>query len=761
LWLVEGIHRSFRLSSFTKRHVLKTTISNNKEPIMRFRNWLLTGTSITLLALAPVTVAHAQDANNADLKAAYQAFAADQSDANKQKLTEACIAAGFQSLDDCIAALSGATPVQSEAAPPPSSEAAPPPPPPPPPSEEPAPAPSSEAAPAPAPSSEEAAPAPAPAPSSEEAAPAPAPSSEEAAPAPAPAPSSEEAAPAPVPSSEAAPTPAPAPAPSSEEAAPAPKPAPAPSSEQAAPSSEAPAPAPSTEQAPANNALADLQAAVNLYNEGVAQLDAGDAGGQAKIDQANATIQQICANAGFTDVDACLAQFGLALNPLPPKPGASSAASEQPPAASSEPAPAASSEAPPPPPASSEAPISELPNASEAVTPSAVEVLPPDVAPSEAAPILDSAKDESKAPPDQGKPKPPPPPAEPAAPPPKDDKAAQEDIKPLTPEQQSALTDKGKEIDVQAITIAPPPQAGPEPIKVIQPPPPPKTDNGAPPPPQNSGVIFQIGVNIVINNPTQERDRLYDPRRDKIYYEDIGRGRTRETITRADGTKIVTVRDRYGDILQRSKILRNGKEILLSTYDPNDNDLNNWRDPGDDLPPLQLNIPASQYILDADSADEADVTSFLEQPPVEKVRRIYTIDEVKRSARLRDSVRRLEIGGLTFDTGKATISRNQVGALSKVADAMQKLLDRDPGEVFLIEGHTDAVGSDVANLVLSDNRAATVARILTDFYDIPPENLVTQGYGERFLKVKTDAAEPLNRRVTIKRITPLISVASN
>ncbi len=124
-------------------------------------------------------------------------------------------------------------------------------------------------------------------------------------------------------------------------------------------------------------------------------------------------------------------------------------------------------------------------------------------------------------------------------------------------------------------------------------------------------------------------------------------------------------------------------------------------------------------------------------------------------------MRRLEIGGLTFDSGKATISRNQVGALSKVADAMQKLLDRNPGEVFLIEGHTDATGSDVANLILSDNRAATVARILTDFYDIPPENLVTQGYGERFLKVKTEAAEPLNRRVTIKRITPLISVASN
>jgi len=91
---------------------------------------------------------------------------------------------------------------------------------------------------------------------------------------------------------------------------------------------------------------------------------------------------------------------------------------------------------------------------------------------------------------------------------------------------------------------------------------------------------------------------------------------------------------------------------------------------------------------------------------------------------------------------------------------MLDLLERNPAETFLIEGHTDAVGSETANLVLSDSRAATVARILTDFYGIPPENLATQGYGERFLKVKTQDAERLNRRVTIKRITPLITVAS-
>jgi len=213
----------------------------------------------------------------------------------------------------------------------------------------------------------------------------------------------------------------------------------------------------------------------------------------------------------------------------------------------------------------------------------------------------------------------------------------------------------------------------------------------------------------------------------------------------------------------REYILVGGNDWDRDWDDDEDEDFDRdreWRDPGEDLPPLRLTIPVREYILDADEADEEEVEDFLAEPPVERVREIYTVDEVKRSARIRDMVRRLEVGALTFDTGAATISRSQVGALSKVANAMLDLLERNPAETFLIEGHTDAVGSDISNLVLSDARAATVARILTDFYDIPPENLVTQGYGERYLKVRTQEAERLNRRVTIKRITPLITVAS-
>lgn len=96
------------------------------------------------------------------------------------------------------------------------------------------------------------------------------------------------------------------------------------------------------------------------------------------------------------------------------------------------------------------------------------------------------------------------------------------------------------------------------------------------------------------------------------------------------------------------------------------------------------------------------------------------------------------------------------GAMRKVAEAMNKILDKDPGETFFIEGHTDAVGSDQSNLVLSDERAESVAVLLTEVYGIPAENLVTQGYGERFLKIRTDGPEQENRRVTIRRVTPLV-----
>lgn len=267
-------------------------------------------------------------------------------------------------------------------------------------------------------------------------------------------------------------------------------------------------------------------------------------------------------------------------------------------------------------------------------------------------------------------------------------------------------------------------------------------------------VILETGDRIFVRG--DDRPRL---RRDaeRTYYDELPRGRLRETIVRPGGYEIVTVYDRYGDILQRSRIDRDGNEYLM-IYAPeyDDNPRAVVFDVGYDLPPMRLTIPVNDYIIDVAADPERDFYDFLALPPVERVERVYTVDEVRHSARLRDKVRRIDLDTIHFATGSAEVSLSQAKTLRKVANAMQKVLAKDPGETFFIEGHTDAVGSDRSNLVLSDRRAESVASLLTEVYDIPAENLVTQGYGERFLKIRTQAAQQENRRVTIRRVTPLV-----
>jgi outer membrane protein OmpA-like peptidoglycan-associated protein len=49
-----------------------------------------------------------------------------------------------------------------------------------------------------------------------------------------------------------------------------------------------------------------------------------------------------------------------------------------------------------------------------------------------------------------------------------------------------------------------------------------------------------------------------------------------------------------------------------------------------------------------------------------------------------------------------------------------------------------------------------VATLLTAYYVVPPENLVVQGFGEQDLQISTLAASRENRRVEVRRITPLL-----
>ncbi|WP_455274267.1 OmpA family protein [Rhizobium herbae] len=277
---------------------------------------------------------------------------------------------------------------------------------------------------------------------------------------------------------------------------------------------------------------------------------------------------------------------------------------------------------------------------------------------------------------------------------------------------------------------------------------------------RDNRVVLDFGNQIIVRGDDRPRLRLNAR---ESYYEELSRGRSREVIQRPNGIRIVTIYNRYGDIIQRTRIDQDGREYLMIYAVETDNEPRPpLYDVGLDLPPMRLRVPVRDYIIDTSSEPERDYYDFLAEPPVEQVERTYSIDEVRNSARIRDKVRRIDLDTITFATGSAEVPMSQANTLRKVADAMLQVIKKDPGETFFIEGHTDAVGGNEPNLVLSDERAESVASLLTEVYDIPAENLVTQGYGERFLKVRTEEAEQQNRRVTVRRVTPLVRpVAQN
>ncbi|MGL5168918.1 MAG: OmpA family protein [Afipia sp.] len=243
---------------------------------------------------------------------------------------------------------------------------------------------------------------------------------------------------------------------------------------------------------------------------------------------------------------------------------------------------------------------------------------------------------------------------------------------------------------------------------------------------------------------------------------------TRTIVVRPDGSQIITINDDRGGLLRRIRRDRDGREIIIIDNRPRGG-------PGFgaglaagvvagaiggyfvSLPPPVLSIPQNRYIVEAEDAPPDVIYDTMIAPPVERIERPYSLDEIRYSPSVRQRMPSIDLDTINFETGSWEIPPDQAGRLQVIADGINRAIQRNPRTVFLIEGHTDAVGNDVDNLSLSDRRAESAATLLTQQFGVPAENLTSQGYGEQYLKIPTDGPERRNRRVTVRNITPLLN----
>ena len=221
-------------------------------------------------------------------------------------------------------------------------------------------------------------------------------------------------------------------------------------------------------------------------------------------------------------------------------------------------------------------------------------------------------------------------------------------------------------------------------------------------------------------------------------------GSTTTITTREDGSQVVTIRDAGGRVLRRSVIDTSGRETLLI----------------DDITRVEpVNVatlpPAPRMNFSATDRDALEAA--LREAERRDLGRTFSLRQVREIVEVRELAPQISLEDVTFRTGSAAIEPSEAEQLREIGNLMRRMIRENPREVFLVEGYTDAVGRAAFNLLLSDRRAESVALALTEYFDVPPENMVVQGYGERFLKIPTLEGERQNRRVAVRRITDLIA----
>jgi outer membrane protein OmpA-like peptidoglycan-associated protein len=176
---------------------------------------------------------------------------------------------------------------------------------------------------------------------------------------------------------------------------------------------------------------------------------------------------------------------------------------------------------------------------------------------------------------------------------------------------------------------------------------------------------------------------------------------------------------------------------------------------GDDVSEDQIvralapaNQPLTRSLSATPQADPAAVAA--EDHFVQTIRnratRSLSLDEREEIATIAKDKPNIDLE-INFDYNSADISAKSLPSVQALGRA---LTNPDlKGSTFIVAGYTDAAGGEAYNQDLSERRADSIKRYLTDKFRIAGPDLVTVGYGKTKLKDPSNPLSEVNRRVQV------------
>jgi outer membrane protein OmpA-like peptidoglycan-associated protein len=154
-----------------------------------------------------------------------------------------------------------------------------------------------------------------------------------------------------------------------------------------------------------------------------------------------------------------------------------------------------------------------------------------------------------------------------------------------------------------------------------------------------------------------------------------------------------------------------------------------------------LDDPANPIVLRLKGAGTSSAIIKIEYP---EPRNVPT--SLERSLAAREVA---AVYGVYFSFARADLRKQSEPVLAQIA----AVLKANPQWKLRIDGHTDGIGNDAANLDLSKRRAAAVKAALVSRYAVDASRLTTGGYGEGSPRATNETPEgrALNRRVELRR----------